>query len=111
MKPSIEFGSLLTYTPRGDLLEHSESRTTMRNLKNDSMLETKTLMSATIAQDIGKNLKNHPFRDYFGPDVTLVPIPKSSLRQNDELWVPQRITSAMADIGLGKNEECLLRRS
>ena len=109
MKSTVEFGSLLTYTPRGNLRDHDESRTTMRNLKNDVVLDTKNLMSTTIAENIRKNLKDYPFRDYFGQDVTLVPIPKSSLRQNDELWVPQRIASAMANNGLGKNEDCLHR--
>ena len=105
----IEFGSLLTYTPRGDQTEHFRSRSVMRNLKNDEVLKSGNLMSTAIAQTIRSNLKDYLFTDYFNENTILVPIPKSSLAQRDELWVPQRIASAFANNGLGKNEECLYR--
>jgi len=41
----------------------------------------------------------------------LVPTPTSSLIKKDGLWVPQRITSALANAGLGINEECLMRET
>jgi len=34
----VQFGSLLTYTPRGNQTEHYKSRTVMRNLKNDESI-------------------------------------------------------------------------
>ena len=105
----VKFGSLLTYTPRGNLSKHFESRTVMRNLKNDVVLKSGILISEYIALDIKKNLRKYPFSDYFNENTTLIPIPKSSLPQKDELWVPQRITRALENNGLGKNEECLIR--
>ena len=108
-KSEIEFGSLLTYTPRGDQTEHFRSRSVMRNLKNDEVLNSGNLMSTAIAQTIRSNLEDYPFTDYFNENTILIPIPKSSLAQRDELWVPQRIASAFANNGLGKNEECLIR--
>lgn len=105
----IEFGSLLTYTPRGKDTEHYRSRTVMRNLKNDEVLQSGSLMSTLIAQTIKKDLSKYPFSDYFNENTTLIPIPKSSLPQKDDLWVPQRITLALANNGLGKNEQCLVR--
>ena len=105
----IKFGSLLTYTPRGNESTHNESRTVMRNLKNDVVLKSGNLMSEKIAQIIKENLGDYPFADYFNENTILIPTPKSSLPQKDDLWVPQRITSALAKTGLGKSEECLFR--
>jgi len=105
----VSFGSLLTYTPRGNLTEHFRSRTVMRNLKNDEVLTSGNLMSTAIAQTLRNDHKNYPFSDYFNEKTMLVPTPKSSLPQRDELWVPQRITSALENQGLGINEACLTR--
>jgi predicted amidophosphoribosyltransferase len=107
----VKFGSLLTYTPRGNLTKHYESRTVMRNLKNDVVLQSGNLMSEDIARIILRELKNYPFSDYFNENTILIPTPKSSLPQKDDLWVPQRITSVFANNGLGKNEECLIRET
>lgn len=100
----IKFGSLLTYTPRGNESDHNESRTVMRNLKNDVVLKSGNLMSEKIAQIIKENLGDYPFADYFNENTILIPTPKSSLPQKDDLWVPQRITSALAKNGLGKSD-------
>jgi len=61
----VQFGSLLTYTPRGNQTEHYKSRTVMRNLKNDEVLPSGNLMSVDIARTIQSNLRNYPFSDYF----------------------------------------------
>ena len=106
---TVEFSSLLTYSPRGNLTEHFRSRTVMRNLKNDEVLQSGVLMSENIARAIKRGLKNYPFKDYFSQNTILIPVPKSSLLKKDMLWVPQRITSALANIDLGRNEECLYR--
>lgn len=53
----VEFGSLLTYSPRGNSTEHFKSRTVMRNLKNDEVLQSGILMSENIARAIKKNSK------------------------------------------------------
>lgn len=107
----VQFGSLLTYTPRGNQTEHYKSRTVMRNLKNDEVLPSGNLMSVDIARTIQSNLRNYPFSDYFNEKTMLVPTPTSSLIKKDGLWVPQRITSALANAGLGINEECLMRET
>lgn len=105
----VSFGALLTYTPRGNEAIHSESRNVMINLKNDRMLKSGNPISEEIAQMIKKNLSSYPFSDYFNENTILIPTPKSSLPQKDDLWVPHRITTALAKQGLGKSEECLVR--
>ena len=107
----VDFGSLLTYTPRGNQTKHRESRTVMRNLKNDAVLQSGDLTSSLIAQIIRNGLDGYPFSDYFNETTMLVPTPKSSMLQKDGLWVPQRITSALENKGLGINEECLIRNT
>ena len=80
-----------------------------RYVKDSSDKTNPILMSDWIAgtlQELGKIL---PFADYFGEDVLLVPVPKSSLMKRDTLWVPERISKALARKGLGKSSSCLKR--
>ncbi|MCE2505204.1 MAG: hypothetical protein J4F36_01750 [Nitrosopumilaceae archaeon] len=105
----VDFSSLLTYTPRGKDEEHFRSRSVMRDLKNDVVLPSGNLMSTSIANMIKRQLDRYPFSDYFNENTLLVPTPKSTKQQKDELWVPQRIVLAMANNGLGKMRECLSR--
>ena len=107
----VDFGSLLTYTPRGNQTKHHKSRAIMRKLKNDAVLQSGNLMSSLIAQIIRNELDSYPFSDYFNETTMLIPTPKSSMLQKDGLWVPQRITSALENKGLGINEECLIRNT
>lgn len=43
--------------------------------------------------------------------MTLVPAPKSSLLKPGTLWVPERLTTAMARNGLGRSSEPCLERT
>ncbi|MGI0045938.1 MAG: hypothetical protein ACREBB_01935 [Nitrosotalea sp.] len=109
----IEFGSLFTYSPRGNSDAQCRSRTVMRILKNDEFLilgDNKILMSDYIAEGIQNNLRNLPFADYFNTKPILVPTPNSSLNRRGTLWVPQRIAAALVRRGLGSRvAECLNR--
>lgn len=106
----VEFGSLLTYSPHGSSKKAEESKAVMRNLKNDNVLSSGILTSEYFARAIKKDIAKLPFADYFNSNTILVPTPKSSLLQKDTLWVPQRITRALINNGLGKtSEECLER--
>lgn len=106
----VEFGSLLTYSPHGDSEKERESKAAMVNLKNDNVLSSGILTSEYIARAIKKDIKKFPFSNYFNSNTILVPAPKSSLLKKDMLWVPQRITTALINNGLGKvSEECLER--
>ena len=83
---SLTFGSYLTYAPRGD----SEIATKSRNLRDDLKHERgkgnpPVFLSRYITQEIGRYLDTLPFNTFFGPDVSLIPVPKSTLMQKDEL--------------------------
>lgn len=109
----IEFGSLLSYSPRGNSDAQCLSRTVMRALKNDEYLELKQnqiLMSDYIADRLKKDIEKLPFADYFKANPILVPTPNSSLNRSGTLWVPQRLANALVRKGLGsKVVECLSR--
>lgn len=110
---TIEFGSLLSYSPRGNSDSQCRSRTITMALKNDQYVQlgsNQILMSDYIAQNLKTEMTNLPFVNYFKMNPILVPIPNSSFNKSGTLWVPQRIANALFKKGLGtKVVECLKR--
>ncbi len=108
---NIEFGSLLTYSPRGTTDEEARSRTFKAKLKTDEYLEKDNiLMTEYIAQGIKNNLERLPFAHFFNTDPILIPTPNSSLTKANTLWVPQRLATALVNNGLGKKVSSCLER-
>jgi len=107
----LEFGSLLTYTPRPSSAEALRSKDAMYLLKKDGFIGTPPiLMSESIVKKIQEKMMELPFASFFGPDTILVPAPKSSLMQPNTLWVPKRIADALVSKGIGKAvSPCLVR--
>lgn len=111
----LDYGSLLSYTPRGDSNKIQHARDFMLALKNEAFVEDPQtgnliLMSDWIAKTIRRNITTLPFATFFRPNTILVPTPKSSLMRPDTLWVPERIASALTKIGFGnKVISCLTR--
>jgi phosphoribosylpyrophosphate synthetase len=107
----LEFGALLSYTPRGDSPKAQHSKNVMIALKKDGFVgKPPTLMSQWVAQTIQRNRIALPFSSFFDHDPILVPTPKSSLMQPDTLWVPERIANALVDVRLGRGVvSCLVR--
>lgn len=107
----LQFGSLLTYTPRGSSAEAKLSKDVMYLLKKDGFMgEPRILMSEWIAKKVQEKMTELPFASFFGPNTILVPAPKSSLMQPNTLWVPERIATALVRIGIGKAvSTCLVR--
>lgn len=111
----LEFGALLSYTPRGYSPSAIYARDFMIALKNERFVEDPTnakvvLMSEWVAETIKRDRATLPFTSFFQPNTILVPTPKSSLMRPGTLWVPARIASALAEIGLGKEVlPCLTR--
>jgi len=106
----IEFGSLLSYSVRGTSKKDEESKSAMRNLKNDNVLRSGISISEYVAQALKKEIKEYPFADFFNSNAILVPIPRSSLPIPGMLWVPERITTALINNGLGRSSEPCLER-
>jgi hypothetical protein len=108
---TIDFGSLLSYAPWGNLEIHMKSKTMKTMLKNDWFVDSKSdkvLMSEFVADEIKRNMQSLPFARLFELNPILVPVPPSSLLTKDSLWVPQRIAKALIRRGLGKSvAECV----
>ena len=108
----LEFGSLLSYCPRGGSSEEIQrSRQIMRIIKNDSFVEDPpVLMSNWISSTMERRRSELPFGSFFRTNSVLVPLPRSSLLQPDSLWVPERIANALVKRGFGERVmPCLAR--
>jgi hypothetical protein len=108
----LEFGSLLSYCPRGDSSEEIQrSRRIMRCVKNDYFVEDPpVLMSEWISRTMEGRRSELPFNSFFGANSVLVPLPRSSLLQPDSLWVPERIANALVKRRFGARVlSCLTR--
>lgn len=109
----LDFGSLLSYSPRGNSDIQCRSRTVTMAVKNDQFVTSgskQILMSDFIAERLVSDMANLPFVNYFNVRPILVPVPNSSFNKSGTLWVPQRLANALFRKGLGmKVEECLKR--
>ena len=108
----LEFGSLLSYCPRGGSSDEIQrSRRIMRVIKNDSFVENPpVLMSDWISRTMESRKTGLPFASIFRTESVLVPLPRSSLLQPDSLWVPERIADALVRRQFGARVmPCLIR--
>lgn len=108
---TIEFGSLLCYSPCGTSNDEKQSRTVMRVLKGDEYVrDPPTLMSDVVADMMRSRITRLPFARLFAANQILVPTPNSSLTRPGTLWVPQRLANPLKRKGLGQSVvECLKR--
>ena len=106
----LEFGSYLTYTPRGDSDLAKRSRYIRTQLKLEGTLgDPPKFMSQLVAEKIKLGIDKLPFKHFLGPRVSLVPVPKSSLIKENSLWVPKELAKALSNQGLGGFYPCLKR--
>jgi hypothetical protein len=110
----LEFGSLLSYSPRGPSMSEKRSKSFTLALKADEYVQPEAdapiLMSDYICDIIKNDLSKLPFAGFITDKTILVPTPKSSLLKPNSLWVPQRLAQALVSRGLGKAAvECIER--
>jgi len=108
---AIPYGSLLSYSTKGFSAAIEHSKGVMATLKQDLLVEQPPIpMSQWIANKVYQNRSTLPFASFFNPNAVLVPVPSSSLMQKGTLWVPERLASALACLGLGRAVvSCLVR--
>lgn len=108
---TIEFGSLLTYSPHGTSDVALNSKDNMMALKTDQHVrDPPILMSELIAQTVERDMMKLPFASFFNSKPILVPIPSSSLSKPDTLWVSDRLAKALVKMGLGQRVVPCLER-
>ncbi|MCL2135703.1 MAG: phosphoribosyltransferase [Candidatus Bathyarchaeota archaeon] len=110
---TVNYGSLLSYTPRGKTQKEIDSKIFRHNLKAGRYVRNDTVsMPDWIADLMKRNMEKLPFADFFQSNTVLVPVPKSAPMKDkaNTLWVPKDVAYALVAQGLGKEViSCLVR--
>ncbi|MCJ7589516.1 MAG: phosphoribosyltransferase [Candidatus Aminicenantes bacterium] len=107
----LKFASFLAYTPRPINVEQEKSKSITDALKNDNMRgEPPQPTSRYLVSVLADKIAETHFQYFFGSEVILVPMPRSTLLLKDMLWVPHRIASALIEYGLGHQVATCLER-
>lgn len=109
----LEFGSLFTYTPSAQTELQKKAKDVTLKIKYYKFVEDRgipVIISEYISNYIKKEMGNLPFRDFFDNHPILVPVPNSSKRDKDTLWVPHRLATALHKCGLGTSVLTMLER-
>lgn len=113
MKPprsELEFAAFLTYCPRDTSAIRVAKNFVVRLKENRVARGNSETASALVARRL-RERDDVDFRGFLGPDVALVPVPRSSLRRKDALWPALEIAKRLEAEELGSNViECLRRR-
>ncbi len=93
----LPFGSYLVYSPRGT------SDVSVRSQKfRDAIKAGDDRVLARVVQHILAGFGNTPLAAVLGPDVVLVPAPRSGLLLAGSLWPSRLIAQALVAAGLGR---------
>jgi hypothetical protein len=92
----IAYGSLLTYSPRGLSEVSTRSRQVCYHVKNG---DPATLQRATQLL-VEHCARGEQLSDFVGPDVTLVPMPRSAPLVAGGLWPSEKISQHLLAAGL-----------
>lgn len=105
MPSSYKYGTFANYSPRGNSDLSKQSRGTCGGIKAGRV---DIIASAVPHLRASKSGNLHPF---LGPDVTLVPVPRSAPLPEGALWPAKVICDVLHDHGFGQDVQTLLRRT
>lgn len=101
----LRFGSLLVYAPQGTSDLSIQSQQVVRHIKN-----CRTSYIRQVGLRFAEQVGHGAFREFLGPDVLLVPVPRSSPTVKDMNWPALRISKELEGRGLCAGTACLLER-
>lgn len=102
---SVPYASLLTYSPKGTSETSKNAKRVCYALKDG---KDDVIRQAVVR--LGENMTAAGLAEFFGNDVTLVPMPRSSLLVAGALWPAERICKEIVAQGLARTVETSLRR-
>lgn len=108
----LSFASLLQYSPRGETAGSRLSQTVRDAVKSDGYYREIRIL-AHASRRLSEATATQPWlMEYFGPDVGLIPVPRSSpLKVSTALWPPRKLCEFMVEQGLGKSVIPVLERT
>lgn len=103
----VRFGALFVYSPRG------RSEVSVRSRKARDVIKYDTPgMIAKAVERLLEELPRSGLSEFFGRDVTLVPVPRSApLKDERALWPARRISEELLVRGLGREILPCLKRT
>ena len=106
MISQVRYAAAYAYSPRGQSQISVNSRKIRDLVKSADPEALKSISERVLEWTIEGS-----FAGFFGPDVTLVPIPgRAPIRDQGTLWVPERICRALHTAGLGREVWSALKR-
>ncbi|MDT1064650.1 hypothetical protein RM190_22525 [Paracoccus sp. CPCC 101403] len=104
MPSSYEYGTFANYSPRGSSDLSKRSRGTCGAIKAGRV----DIIASAIPHL--QNPKADILRPFLGPDVTLVPVPRSAPLPEGALWPAKVICDVLHEHGFGQNVQTYLKR-
>lgn len=101
----LRFGSLLVYAPRATSELSAQSQQVVRHIKNCRPSHVRR-----VGLRFSEQFDRGMFRDLLGPDVLLVPAPRSSPTVKSMNWPALQISRELEARGLCSAVACLLER-
>lgn len=102
---NVEYATFANYSPHGTSDLSKKSRNTCYKFKNGNVGVIELLV-----QEIRGLEESGIFGEFFGPTVTLVPAPRSSLLVAGGLWPSKLIADAFKDAGIVKDVKPFIER-
>lgn len=102
----VRFGAFLVYSPRGSSEVSQRSRVWRDAIKHDRTPGISEAVARLAAEFAGTDLG-----EVLGPDIALVPAPKSSPLVEGALWPARRIADELVARGLGREVVPCVRRA
>jgi hypothetical protein len=102
----VRFGSFLVYSPRGQSPMSRSSRVARDRVKNARLDDVRR-----IVERLHEEFPTSSLNEVLGPDLALVPAPRSAPLVPGALWPAQRIADALVRHGFGSEVIPLVSRS
>lgn len=104
MPSSYEYGTFANYSPRGSSDLSKQSRGTCGAIKAGRV----DIVASAVPHL--KDPKSDILRPFLGPDVTLVPVPRSAPLPEGALWPARVISDVLHEHGFGQDVQTYLKR-